>query len=59
MGYYLPWVLASGVLGFVGSGLISTLKPATSSGAWIAYQIVAGIGRGCGTTMASDYPLKI
>ncbi|KAF9884918.1 hypothetical protein FE257_000909 [Aspergillus nanangensis] len=51
MGYYLPWILASGVIGLVGSSLISTLTPETSPAAWISYQIIAGIGRGCGTTM--------
>ncbi|KAK6063594.1 major facilitator superfamily transporter [Seiridium cupressi] len=51
MGYYLPWVLASGILGLVGSGLISTLRPETSPAVWTTYQIIAGIGRGCGTTM--------
>ncbi|KAE8365531.1 MFS general substrate transporter [Aspergillus caelatus] len=51
MGYYLPWVLASGMLGLVGSVLMSTLTPETSPAAWISYQVIAGIGRGCGTTM--------
>lgn len=54
MGYYLPWVLASGVLGLFGSGLISTMTPETKPIAWISYQIIAGMGRGCGTTMVSD-----
>ncbi|KAK3301208.1 major facilitator superfamily transporter [Chaetomium fimeti] len=51
MGYYLPWVLVSGILGLVGSGLISTFTPDTGPAAWIGYQIIAGVGRGCGTTM--------
>ncbi|EFQ35394.1 major facilitator superfamily transporter [Colletotrichum graminicola] len=51
MGYYLPWVIASGILGLVGSGLISALRPDTSPAVWIGYQIIAGVGRGCGSIM--------
>jgi hypothetical protein len=53
MGYYLPWILASSVLSLIGSVLMSTLTPDTSTSAWISYQIIAGMGRGCGATMVS------
>jgi Na+/melibiose symporter-like transporter len=50
-GYYLPWMIASAVLAGVGTGLLSTLKPHTSAVAWVFYQLIAGIGRGCGMQM--------
>lgn len=53
LGYYLPWAMASGVLTSIGTGLISTFTPTTSTGTWIGYQILAGAGRGCGIQMAS------
>ncbi|KAL9125225.1 MAG: hypothetical protein Q9175_008117 [Cornicularia normoerica] len=53
LGYYLPWAIASGVLTSIGTGLISTFTPTTSTGTWIGYQILAGAGRGCGIQMAS------
>lgn len=49
--YYLPWILASGALTALGTGLISTFTPTTPIGTWIGYQILAGAGRGCGIQM--------
>lgn len=51
LGYYLPWVVLSGILTSTGTGLISTFRPTTSTGTWIGYQILAGAGRGCGIQM--------
>lgn len=51
VGYYTPFSIASVVFGAVGTGLLSTLGPHTSVGAWIGYQILFGIGRGMGTQM--------
>lgn len=51
LGYYLPWSIASGILTSLGTGLISTFTPTTSTGTWIGYQILAGAGRGCGMQM--------
>ncbi|WPG99119.1 Hypothetical protein R9X50_00193000 [Acrodontium crateriforme] len=50
-GYYLPWAVASGVLTAVGYGALSTLNPTSSTGKWIGFQIIAGIGRGFGLQM--------
>jgi len=35
----------------VGYGLLSTFTPSTSTGMWIGYQILFGVGRGCGLQM--------
>ncbi|CAN8099893.1 unnamed protein product [Discula destructiva] len=48
LGYYTPWMLASTVFMSVGYGLASTLKPDSSEGLWIGYQILAGAGMGFG-----------
>ncbi|KAL7803484.1 major facilitator superfamily transporter [Trichoderma aethiopicum] len=50
IGYYLPWSVASGAITAVGSGLMSTFTPESSSAEWIGYQVIAGVGRGCGVT---------
>jgi hypothetical protein len=52
-GYYLPWSVASAVLVSLGSFLMSTLNQYSSAPQWIGYQVIAGIGRGCGATMVS------
>ncbi|KAF2425518.1 efflux pump [Tothia fuscella] len=51
MHHYFPWAVASAVFTSIGCGLLSTLSPNTSSGKWIGYQILLGIGRGCGFQM--------
>ncbi|KAK9319613.1 putative HC-toxin efflux carrier [Lipomyces orientalis] len=51
MGYYLPWIIASGVMTSVSNGLLSTFSPTTSAGKWIGYQILLGTGRGFGLQM--------
>ncbi|BCS21540.1 MDR family MFS transporter [Aspergillus puulaauensis] len=50
-GHYLSWLFLSGVLSTVGSGLIYTLDIGSSSGHWIGYQIVAGVGFGAGVQL--------
>jgi hypothetical protein len=55
MGYYLPYIVASGALAAVGCGLISTFQPNTSVGRWIGYQILLGAARGIGMQMVSWY----
>lgn len=32
----------------IGAGLLSSLKPSTSVVRWVFYQIISGVGRGCG-----------
>ncbi|KAL8861950.1 MAG: hypothetical protein Q9178_001820 [Gyalolechia marmorata] len=48
IGYYLPFAVASGVLSIIGSGLLTTLTPTTSTGKWVGYQIIQGVGGGFG-----------
>ncbi|KAE9372630.1 putative MFS multidrug transporter [Stipitochalara longipes BDJ] len=50
-GYYLPWAIASGAINSIGTGLLATLSPTSPTAQWIFYQIIAGIGRGCGFQM--------
>lgn len=51
IGYYLPFSVAGSVLIAIGNGLLSTLSPSTSTGKWIGYQIILGVGRGIGLQM--------
>jgi MFS family permease len=46
IGYYNPTLILGSVLMTVGCGLITTLRPDTSAGMWISYQIIYGIGIG-------------
>lgn len=45
--------MISGSFAAVASGLLSTLKPDSSIGRWIGYQIIGGASRGCGMQMVS------
>ena len=40
-----------------GSGLYSILKPESSTGKWIGFQIIAGIGSGAGLQLVRDLPI--
>lgn len=51
LGYYIPVALFAAVLLSIGSGLIATFSPGTSTGKWIGYQILYGAGRGLGLQM--------
>lgn len=51
VGYYMLVTLFASVLLSVGSGLIATFSPDTSTGKWIGYQILYGVGRGLGLQM--------
>lgn len=37
----------------VGAGLISMFNPETSTGTWIGFEIITGMGRGCGFQMVN------
>jgi hypothetical protein len=52
LGYYLPFAVFAGIGATLGSGLISTWGPYTSTGMWVGYQILYGI-RGCGIQLVS------
>jgi hypothetical protein len=47
-GYYIPLMWISVVLTSVAAGLLTTLTVDSSSGKWIGYQIIYGIGGGLG-----------
>lgn len=51
LGYYLPFSLVSAAFMAVGYGLLSTLGPSTTTGQWIGFQILSGIGIGSGLQM--------
>lgn len=51
IGYYLPFSVAGAILIAIGNGLLATLSPSTSTGKWIGYQILIGVGRGIGLQM--------
>ncbi|KAH6723201.1 major facilitator superfamily transporter [Leptodontidium sp. MPI-SDFR-AT-0119] len=58
-GYYLPWSVTSAILVSLGSGLMSTLNQRSSAPQWVGYQIIAGIGRGCGAIMTFGGTLSL
>lgn len=48
VGYYTPFMYIAAIAMPIGAGLLSTLQPDSSSAKWIGYQIIFGIGIGCG-----------
>ncbi|KAH8805652.1 efflux pump [Xylogone sp. PMI_703] len=50
-GYYMPWVILSGIMQSISAGLISTFTPHTPTAKWVGYQIIGGCGRGIGLQM--------
>ena len=51
--YYVPAMLLSPVLCSIGAGLLSTLSPGSGHNAWIGYQVLYGLGIGCGFQTSS------
>ncbi|OKL56681.1 hypothetical protein UA08_08251 [Talaromyces atroroseus] len=51
VGYYLPFVVACGILLTISAGLMSTFQVDTPTGKWIGYQILGGFGQGLGLQM--------
>lgn len=47
-GHFVPVMIVAGVLSVVGTSLIHTLDIGSSSGKWIGYQVIAGLGLGAG-----------
>lgn len=39
IGYYTPWLIAGCAILIIGNGLLTTLKPNTSTGEWIGYEV--------------------
>lgn len=48
VGYYLPFIISSGALVAIGTGLLSTITVTTSTARWVGFQVLIGFGRGCG-----------
>jgi hypothetical protein len=48
IGYYTPFMYIAAIAMPIGAGLLSTLKPDSGSAKWIGYQIIFGLGIGCG-----------
>ena len=53
IGYYMPFVWLSVLFMPIGIGLIHTWSTSTPEGKWIGYQILLGIGIGCGFQQAN------
>ncbi|KAI1460283.1 major facilitator superfamily domain-containing protein [Annulohypoxylon moriforme] len=51
VGYIPPFSIYAGVLMSVGCGLFSLLRPDTSTGKWVGFQVIASCGRGAGLQM--------
>ena len=47
-GHYMPFIFASAILMSIGAGLLTTLRVDSSTGHWIGYQLLFGIGSGAG-----------
>ncbi|KAK4691138.1 hypothetical protein P7C71_g5799, partial [Lecanoromycetidae sp. Uapishka_2] len=52
LGYYVPFMLASGTIMSVGAGLITTFAPDTGHPKWIGFQAIYGFGLGLGQQQA-------
>lgn len=48
VGYYVPFLIGSAALFSIGSGLLTSYSTTMSTGRWIGYQILAGLGVGAG-----------
>jgi hypothetical protein len=58
LGYYMPFSAVGTVLVAIANGLLSLVSPGTSTGKWIGYQIIAGVGRGLAMQVVR-HPLPI
>jgi MFS family permease len=61
VGYYVPAMLLSTVTCAIGAGLLSTLSPSSNHRYWIGYQVLYGVGIGCGfqqSNLAAQTVLK-
>ena len=60
VGYYVPPMLLAPVACASGAGLLSTISSSSDHGYWIGYQVLYGIGVGCGfqtSTLAAQHVL--
>ncbi|KAL2871714.1 MDR family MFS transporter [Aspergillus lucknowensis] len=59
IGYYVPSMLVGPVLCSVGAGLLSTLAPDSNHRYWISYQVLFGLGIGCGFQTSNLAPQAV
>lgn len=48
LGYYMPFVYISSIMMPIGAGMLTTFTVSTPTREWMGYQIIFGIGVGCG-----------
>ncbi|KAF1363464.1 MFS general substrate transporter [Lizonia empirigonia] len=53
IGYYIPGMLACAILSAIGAGLLSSMTSSSNHAYWIGYQVLFGLGLGCGGQQAS------
>jgi MFS family permease len=53
IGYYIPAIVVCAVLSSIGAGLLSTMTRFSDHSYWIGYQVLFGLGLGCGGQQAS------
>lgn len=54
IGYVIPLAIFSTIFLTIGSGLYSLLGPHSSTGEWVGFQIIAGIGSGAGLQVVGN-----
>lgn len=54
VGYVPPFALFAAALTAIGTGLYSLLQPHSSTGKWVGFQIITGLGTGAGLQMVSS-----
>jgi MFS family permease len=53
IGYYIPAIIVCTVISSIGAGLLSTMTRFSDHSYWIGYQVLFGVGLGCGGQQAS------
>lgn len=53
IGYYIPAIIVCSILSAIGAGLLSTMTRFSDHSYWIGYQVLFGLGLGCGGQQAS------
>ena len=60
IGHHLPLMLGGSILATIGSGLLFTLSPRSTTSQWIGYQVLAAMGAGlCRQMTFSAVPLML
>ena len=52
IGYYMPFIYVSSIMMPIGAGMLTTFTLNTPTREWIGYQIILGVGVGCGFQQA-------